>query len=114
MAAFFDPETFVLMSKIERECNMYSGCNSCATGKKVAYFDVLGQLLTFIVIFWQLYWTTFGIYCHFLWFFWQFMALDVHNVQFCQFLSSFVFGRLRTSLDVFGRLWTSLDVFGRP
>ena len=24
---------------------LYSGCNSCATGKKVAYFDVLGQLL---------------------------------------------------------------------
>ena len=26
---------------------IYSGCNSCATGKKVDYFDVFGQFLTF-------------------------------------------------------------------
>ena len=53
----------------------YSGCSSCATGKKVAYFDVYGQLLTFFQ------WTSMDVLC-------SWTSKDVQDIDTLKYLMS--------------------------
>ena len=56
-------ELFIFHFKSNSDSNInlfwhscYSSGNSCATGKKVAYFDVFGQLLTFFGMSMDVHW----------------------------------------------------------